>query len=263
MGFDGYGELGDNSVLNTFLPEEIVTNHSVFTGLVGIAGGGLHSLYLYNQIGSLGQLWAMGDNQYGELGNGSTNTSYVPIRIVSSNVTAIAAGYIHSLYVKNDGSLWAMGQNQFGQLGNATLADTNAPQEILSSNVTAVAAGAYHSLFIKSDGTLWGMGDDEYGQLGDSTLLDATVPERIYPPRLLVIAGINLSGTNLIVRGTNELTSGSIWVLASTNVALPVNQWTSISTNPMPNGVFNLTVSNAVNATIPQRFFRLRLFQIN
>ena len=102
MGFDGYGELGDNSVLNTFLPEEIVTNHSVFTGLVGIAGGGLHSLYLYNQIGSLGQLWAMGDNQYGELGNGSTNTSYVPIRIVSSNVTAIVAGYIHSLYVKNN-----------------------------------------------------------------------------------------------------------------------------------------------------------------
>lgn len=263
MGFDGYGELGDNSVLNTFLPEEIVTNHNVFTGLAATAGGGLHSLYLYNQIGALGQLWAMGNNQYGELGNGSTNTSYVPIQIVSSDVTAIAAGYIHSLFVKNDGSLWAMGQNQFGQLGNATLMDTNTPQEILTSNVTAVAAGAYHSLFIKSDGSLWGMGDDEYGQLGDSTLLSASVPERIFPPRLLAIAGISLSGTNLIVQGTNELTSGSIWVLASTNVALPMNQWTSISTNPMPGGAFSLTVSNAINAAVPQRFFRLRLFQIN
>jgi alpha-tubulin suppressor-like RCC1 family protein len=263
MGYDAYGQLGDNSVLNTYLPEEVVTNHSVFTGLTAIAGGGLHSLYLYNQIGQLGQLWAMGDNQYGELGNGSTNTSYVPFQIVASGVNAIAAGFFHSLFIKNDGSLWAMGENQFGQLGNATLTDTNTPQEILSSNVTAVAAGAYHSLFIKSDGSLWGMGDDEYGQLGDSTLLNASVPERIYPPRLLVIAGLSLSGTNLIVHGTNELTSGSIWVLASTNLALPVNQWTSIWTNPMPSGAFNLTVSNAVNATIPQRFFRLQLFQIN
>lgn len=263
MGLDSYGQQGDNSISDTFLPEEVITNHSVFTGLVGIAGGGLHSLYVYNQIGQSGQLWVMGDNQYGELGNGSTNTSYVPFQIVASGVTAIAGGYFHSLYVKSDGSLWAMGRNQFGQLGNATLTDTNTPQEILSSNVTAVAAGADHSLFIKSDGSLWGMGDDQYGQLGDSTLLSASVPERIYPPRLLVIAGISLSGTNLVVHGTNELTSGSIWVLASTNIALPVNQWTSIWTNPMPSGAFNLTVSNAVNAANPRRFFRLRLFQIN
>ncbi len=263
MGYDIDGQLGDNSTLNTYLPEKVVPNNSVFTGLVGIAGGGLHSLYLFNQIGALGSLWAMGDNQYGELGNGSTFTSYVPIRIVPANITAIAAGYFHSLYITNDGSLWAMGRNEFGQLGNGTLMDTNTPQKIVSGNVTAVAAGAYHSLFIKSDGTLWGMGDNQDGQLGDGTTFDAVVPERIFPPRLLTIVGISLSGTNLVIHGTNELSPGSVWVLASTNVALPMPQWTSISTNPMPGGAFTLTLTNVVRATIPDRFFRLQLFQIN
>ena len=113
MGFDGYGELGAAQFGpdRTFLPEEIVTNHSVFTGLVGIAGRQTHSLYLYAQTG---QSSACGDGRQssGELGNGTTTSwnSSDP-DVFRPGVTAIAAGYVHSLYVKDDGSLWAMGQN--------------------------------------------------------------------------------------------------------------------------------------------------------
>ena len=58
----------------------------------------------------------MGDNMYGQLGDGTYNTTNLPGQIVASNVVAVA-GANHSLFLKTDGSLWAMGYNQFGQLG--------------------------------------------------------------------------------------------------------------------------------------------------
>ena len=48
------------------------------------------------------------------------NNTNRPEQIVASNVTAIAAGGSHSLFLKSDGSLWAMGYNYYGQLGDGT-----------------------------------------------------------------------------------------------------------------------------------------------
>ena len=70
-----------------------------------IAAGGDHSLYLKGG----GSLWVMGDNGYGQLGDGTINQTNRPEKIVVTNVTAIAGGYYHSLFLKSDGSLWAMG----------------------------------------------------------------------------------------------------------------------------------------------------------
>ena len=94
----------------------------------------------------------MGYNGDGELGDGYpafyiyggnyfyTNTN-LPEQIVTSNVTTIAAGFAHSLFLKSGGSLWAMGRNAEGELGDGTYNNTNLPEQIVASNVTAIAAG--------------------------------------------------------------------------------------------------------------------------
>jgi alpha-tubulin suppressor-like RCC1 family protein len=124
-----------------------------------IAAGSIHSLFLKSD----GSLWAMGDDSFGELGDGISgfsNQTNRPEQIVASNVTAIAAGDLQSLFLKSDGSLWAMGWNDDGQLGDGTYNTTNRPEQIVASNVTAIAVGAQgkHSLFLKRDGSLWAMG---------------------------------------------------------------------------------------------------------
>ena len=102
--------------------------------------------------------------QYGQLGNGTTNNANLPIS-VASDVVAVAAGYEHSLFVTTDGMLWVMGNNSSGQLGDGTTNDAHIPINV-ASNVAAVAAGSLHSLFVKTDGTLWAMGFNFTGQLG-------------------------------------------------------------------------------------------------
>jgi alpha-tubulin suppressor-like RCC1 family protein len=123
-GDDGSGELGDNYAAGEFAetPEQVQ-----FNGVIAVVAGGTHSLF----IKSDGSLWGMGDNSRGQLGNGTTNNSGLPIQIVASNVVAVAAGAYHNLFIKSDGSLWGMGANDSGQLGDGTYTDSLVPEEIV------------------------------------------------------------------------------------------------------------------------------------
>ena len=74
------------------------------------------------------------NNAAGQLGDGSTSDSLVPIKIVESNVRAIAIfGIYHSLFLKTDGSLWGMGQNGSGQLGDGTTTGKVIPTKLIDS----------------------------------------------------------------------------------------------------------------------------------
>jgi PKD repeat protein len=74
------------------------------------------------------------------------------------------------------------------------------------------------------------------------------------------IAGISLSKTNLVLNGTNGFAGVKYYTLASTNLALPLSQWTPMATNvPGANGNFTLTLTNAVNRTVPKEFYILQV----
>jgi hypothetical protein len=80
----------------------------------------------------------------------------------------------------------------------------------------------------------------------------------VYPP--LTLAGISLSGTNLMLNGANGVSGLKYSVLASTNLALPLSQWRPLATNTWSaNGNFNLTVTNALNPSVPSRFYLLQV----
>jgi alpha-tubulin suppressor-like RCC1 family protein len=105
-----------------------------------------------------------------------------------TNVTTVAAGNGHSLYLTNDGNLWTMGYNVHGELGDGTTADRGTPVQV-ASNVIAVAAGDYHSLYITADGNLWAMGFNSTGQLGDGTTTSRRTPVQVASNVIAVTAG--------------------------------------------------------------------------
>jgi hypothetical protein len=75
-----------------------------------------------------------------------------------------------------------------------------------------------------------------------------------------VITRISLSGTQLVLAGTNGLASVTYYVLTSTTLLLPLPQWTSVATNTLStNGIFSFTIPNVVNSSEAKRFFALQL----
>ena len=213
MGANNEGQLGDGTFNKTNQPEQIVASGvtAIATGgnnsPVGTGGGtgGGQSLFLKSD----GSLWAMGNNKFGQLGDGTFSKTNWPEQIVASGVIAIAAGSNHSLFLKSDGSLWAMGNNSYGQLGDGTFNKTNRPEQIVASGVIAIAAGGSHSLFLKSDGSLWAMGNNIYGQLGDGI--------HVYPYYTNQPEQIVAGGVTAIAAGTLHSlflkSDGSLWVM--------------------------------------------------
>jgi uncharacterized repeat protein (TIGR03803 family) len=76
----------------------------------------------------------------------------------------------------------------------------------------------------------------------------------------LGIAGISLSGINLVLNGTGGLSGRTYFVLTGTSLTEPLDQWAPVATNvPSAEGNFSITATNAVNPNAPQRFYILQL----
>jgi alpha-tubulin suppressor-like RCC1 family protein len=117
LGDNFYGQLGDGTFTNRTSPVQITS----LSGIIAISAGIDYSLFLKND----GTVWACGNAEFGKLGDGS-NSGFIttPIQITSlSGIVNIAAGFQHSLFLKNDGTVWACGKNLFGQLGDGTTGD--------------------------------------------------------------------------------------------------------------------------------------------
>lgn len=143
-----------------------------------IAAGTAHTVALKSD----GTVWAWGSNGNGQLGDGTTTDSPVPVQVSGlTDVTAVAAGGTHSLALKSDGTVWAWGGNSNGQLGDGTTADSPFPVQVsgLEGTVTVLAAGGTHSVALKSDGTVWTWGNNDHGQLGNGSKTQSAAPVQV------------------------------------------------------------------------------------
>lgn len=166
-----------------------------------------------------GNVWAWGDNGFGELGNGTTTASLGPSAVSNlSNVVAIADGCCDDqfgLALKSDGTVWAWGANGFGELGNGTNTQNTTPVQANNlTGVTAIAADWDHAMAVKSDGTVWTWGYNANGQLGNGTTLNSNTPVQVTVPN--GNASTPLSSVIAVAAGDSESmalkSDGTVWV---------------------------------------------------
>ncbi|MFC6154632.1 RCC1 domain-containing protein [Nocardioides yefusunii] len=179
------GQLGDGTTtqrsapvasLRGEIPDDVT--------LTALAVGGSHSLAL----GSDGNVYAWGDNTYGQLGDSTTTSRQTPVATRRGSipggvaVTAIAAGRNHSLALGSDGKVYAWGLNSSVQLGDGSETRRTAPVTTSrgaipgDASVLSIAAGANHSLALASNGNVYAWGSNLRGQLGDSTTTQRSTP---------------------------------------------------------------------------------------
>ncbi len=197
-GFNGSGQLGDNTLINKEEPIQI----GAATNWKSVSSSFNNSF----AIKTTGTLWAWGKNDEGQLGIGNTVSKTVPTQIgIQSTWATISAGYNYTLAIKTNGTLWAWGSNSGGRLGNGTVIDQLQPVQIGTANNWAkVEAGSVNSFAIKLDGTLWSWGGSLNGSDSSNTNFPAQVGTSTWT---------DISSNYLHVIGLK--TNGTIWAWGS------------------------------------------------
>ncbi len=126
-----------------------------------------------------GALFCWGRNNQGQLGNGSTLDSPVPVAVtgMTSDVTNVSVGKTHTCAVRSGGA-YCWGENTNGRLGNGNTTFRTTPVGVssLGAGVLEVAAGNTHTCAIRTGGALSCWGANFNGQLGNGTNADSYVP---------------------------------------------------------------------------------------
>ncbi len=83
---------------------------------------------------------------------------------------------------------------------------------------------------------------------------------QVSPPPPPIFSSAALAGATggILMSGTGGVTNGLYYLLTSTNLALPLSQWTVVSTNQFDNSG-NFLVTNAVQTNDQQQFFKLEI----
>lgn len=175
-GYNNYGQVGNGESSWDNCQASPV---KIMDGVTQVAAGAYHTLAIKTD----GSLWAWGDNDSGQLGNGESGwnkNQTSPVKIMEG-VAQVATGAYHTLAIKTDGCLWAWGNNNYGQVGNGESGngkEQTSPVKIMDG-VAQVTAGDDHTLAIMTDGSLWAWGRNNNGKLGDGTLNQRTTPIKI------------------------------------------------------------------------------------
>ncbi len=198
-------------------------------------------------LGSTGAAYCWGAGGSGQLGNGTTTQSLVPVAVSTSGVlsgktlTQISAGgFNQTCALDSAGTAYCWGVNTAGQLGNTDIAaNFLVPVAVAPPQATTIAAGQAHSCEILS-GNAYCWGDNTNGELGNNTTISSNVPVAVYTGG--VLSGVDLTqitaGTNFTCAldaagaaycwglgtsgqlGNGTTTSSSIPVLVTTSGAL-------------------------------------------
>lgn len=167
-GANTYGELGNGSTGGEVTE---ATQLSTISGVRSIAAGNNTAMCI--STGGTVEDW--GQNNDGQLGDGTTTNSDVPVAPsgVPSQVLQVSSGGGTSYALESDGALYAWGANQNGQFGNGTTTGSSTPV-IAQLGASEVAAGDGPALRVMESGAVDGWGDNTYGELG---LGNASTPE--------------------------------------------------------------------------------------
>lgn len=161
-GKNNAGQLGVGTTEGALSPAQVV---GLETGITGVSVGASFTCAITEE--GTGKCW--GQNTSGQLGNGSTEPSFVPVDVLElTDAEVIQAGYVHTCALLADSSVKCWGSDTNGQLGSHT--DSNnevTPGLELSGVVQLSTNGSSNCAVLSSPSTIQCWGSNSYGKLGN------------------------------------------------------------------------------------------------
>lgn len=136
------------------------------TSVTSIAGGD----FMACAATSAGTLLCWGNNDSGQLGNGTVGGGLVPTPTLVPNLTnviGVAAGNAFVCALLSGGTVDCWGRNTDGEVGDGSNVTRPSPTPVVGlSGVRAISAGQNDACALLPDGTVACWGDNGFGQLG-------------------------------------------------------------------------------------------------
>ena len=190
-GRNNFGQLGNETTANSSMPvciSDIENSPLKGKNIVEIYGSSTSSIVK----DSVGKLYTWGYNKYGQLGDGKTTNSSMPVCISDiensplkgKNIVEVYGSSISSIAKDSDGKLYSWGYNSGGTLGNGTTANSSMPicisdienSPLKGKNIVKIYQG-YQMIIVKdSNGKLYSWGENYSGHLGDGTTDNRSMP---------------------------------------------------------------------------------------
>jgi len=188
-GLDDQGQLGNGAAGSNSDVPVAVDISGVLAGktLTQISAGEEYACALDSD----GAPYCWGWNVTGDLGDGSTAGSNVPVAVETSGVlagktlTQISAGDGETCALDTVGTAYCWGLNEYGNLGNGTTTNSDVPVAVDTSGalagktLTHISAGGEHVCALDTSGVAYCWGENESGDLGDGATADSDVPVAI------------------------------------------------------------------------------------
>lgn len=144
-------------------------------------------------FGSDGQVYALGYNGLGILGDGTTNNAQAPVKFTlpgslkaQSVATNSLAGGISALVVTTDGQVYGAGNNSWGQLGNgATALRQSTPVRFnlpFGEKAAKIFVHGESTFVITQTGSVYAAGAGTNGQLGNGSAVNSSSPVKMTLP---------------------------------------------------------------------------------
>jgi alpha-tubulin suppressor-like RCC1 family protein len=186
-GFNDQGQLGTGNTI-TFVPDTINPSTRLVSG--GLAFDSITAGYKHTcALTSAGAAYCWGDNSYGQLGDGTTTRSLVPVAVAGGHTfTTLSAGFYHTCGIATTGEAFCWGRNTpnsvqesvGGQLGDGTTTNRPLPT-LVSGGLTfqSISAGEVSTCGVTGASLAYCWGDNEYGQVGTGSTASVLAPTKV------------------------------------------------------------------------------------
>ena len=182
-GTNGYGQLGNNSTVNTTSPVAVDTS-GVLSGktILSVVASYNHTCAVASD--NLAYCW--GIDTSGELGNNSLVNSSVPVAVYANGVLSgktvksVAPGFSASCVIASDNQAYCWGGNINGTVGNNSTAQISVPAAVYTTGalsgktILSIYPGTGMTCAVASNNLAYCWGGA--GRLGDGSSVQSPVP---------------------------------------------------------------------------------------
>lgn len=222
------GQLGNNDQPNrSLVPVAVDTSGELNNKAVWQIAAGRHftCAVATDNVTLESRAYCWGGNEYGQLGDNSSNSSPIPVAVDTSGVlngltvkqiTAMNSNIYsaNACVIASDNKAYCWGRNDRGRLGDGTANNSPVPVAVDTSRMLAgkdikqISAGGTHTCAVTIDDWAYCWGYSAYGQLGNGTVITSYFPAEVAPggasQNIQVKFGDNPS-TNVDWRSSTEL----------------------------------------------------------